>query len=36
VTRAGRSVGDFIDAEDRRGKVIYLRHDGEYGVVEPE
>ena len=25
----------FIDAEDRRGKVIYLRHDGDYGLVEP-
>ena len=26
----------FIDAEDGRGKVIYLRHDGDYGLVEPE
>jgi ribosome-associated translation inhibitor RaiA len=26
----------FIDAEDKRGKVIYLRHDGDYGLVEPE
>jgi ribosome-associated translation inhibitor RaiA len=25
----------FIDAADRRGKVIYLRHDGDYGLVEP-
>jgi ribosome-associated translation inhibitor RaiA len=25
----------FIDAEDGRGKVIYLRHDGDYGLVEP-
>ena len=26
----------FIDAADGRGKVIYLRHDGDYGLVEPE
>ena len=26
----------FIDAADGRGKVIYLRHDGNYGLVEPE
>jgi hypothetical protein len=26
----------FIDVEDLRGKVIYLRHDGDYGLVEPE
>ncbi|MFL5827803.1 MAG: sigma 54 modulation/S30EA ribosomal C-terminal domain-containing protein [Thermoleophilaceae bacterium] len=26
----------FIDADDGRGKVIYLRHDGDYGLVEPE
>jgi putative sigma-54 modulation protein len=25
----------FLDAEDKRGKVIYLRHDGDYGLVEP-
>jgi ribosome-associated translation inhibitor RaiA len=25
----------FIDADDKRGKVIYLRHDGDYGLVEP-
>jgi ribosome-associated translation inhibitor RaiA len=25
----------FIDAEDARGKVIYLRHDGDYGLVQP-
>jgi ribosome-associated translation inhibitor RaiA len=25
----------FIDAADGRGKVIYLRHDGDYGLVEP-
>jgi ribosome-associated translation inhibitor RaiA len=25
----------FIDAEDGRGKVLYLRHDGDYGLVEP-
>ena len=24
----------FIDIEDRRGKVLYLRHDGDYGLVE--
>jgi ribosome-associated translation inhibitor RaiA len=26
----------FIDAGDGRGKAIYLRHDGDYGIVEPE
>jgi hypothetical protein len=26
----------FVDAKDRRGKVIYLRHDGDYGLVEPK
>jgi signal transduction histidine kinase len=25
----------FIDAEDGRGKVLYLRHDGDYGLVQP-
>jgi ribosome-associated translation inhibitor RaiA len=25
----------FTDAEDDRGKVIYLRHDGDYGLVVP-
>jgi ribosome-associated translation inhibitor RaiA len=25
----------FIDAEDGRGRVIYLRHDGDYGLVVP-
>jgi ribosome-associated translation inhibitor RaiA len=25
----------FIDAEDGRGKVLYLRHDGDYGLVVP-
>ena len=25
----------FIDAEDERGKVLYLRFDGDYGLVEP-
>jgi ribosome-associated translation inhibitor RaiA len=25
----------FIDAEDQRGKVLYLRHDGDYGLVQP-
>jgi ribosome-associated translation inhibitor RaiA len=24
----------FIDAEDQRGKVLYLRYDGDYGLVE--
>jgi hypothetical protein len=23
------------DARDGRGKVLYLRHDGDYGLVEP-
>jgi ribosome-associated translation inhibitor RaiA len=26
----------FIDADDGRGKALYLRHDGDYGLVEPE
>jgi ribosome-associated translation inhibitor RaiA len=26
----------FIDAEDERGKVLYLRLDGDYGLVEPQ
>jgi ribosome-associated translation inhibitor RaiA len=25
----------FLDAADGRGKVLYLRHDGDYGLVEP-
>lgn len=25
----------FMDAHDGRGKVLYLRHDGDYGLVEP-
>jgi ribosome-associated translation inhibitor RaiA len=25
----------FIDADDGRGKVLYLRHDGDYGLVVP-
>ena len=26
----------FIDAADGRGKVLYLRHDGDYGLMEPD
>jgi ribosome-associated translation inhibitor RaiA len=26
----------FMDAEDDRGKVLYLRADGDYGLVDPE
>ena len=26
----------FIDSEDGHGKVLYLRHDGDYGLVEAE
>jgi ribosome-associated translation inhibitor RaiA len=26
----------FVDAEDERGKVLYLRFDGDYGLVVPE
>ena len=26
----------FIDAGDGRGKVLYPRTDGDYGLVEPE
>jgi hypothetical protein len=25
----------FIDERDGRGKVLYVRHDGDYGLVEP-
>ena len=25
----------FTDERDGRGKVLYVRHDGDYGVVEP-
>jgi ribosome-associated translation inhibitor RaiA len=25
----------FVDIDDQRGKVLYLRHDGDYGLVEP-
>jgi ribosome-associated translation inhibitor RaiA len=25
----------FVDGDDGRGKVLYLRHDGDYGLVEP-
>ena len=25
----------YIDAADDRGRVLYLRHDGDYGLVEP-
>jgi ribosome-associated translation inhibitor RaiA len=25
----------FVDAGDGRGRVLYLRHDGDYGLVEP-
>jgi hypothetical protein len=26
----------YIDAQDGRGRVLYLRHDGDYGLVEPQ
>ena len=26
----------FVDAQTRRGKLVYLRYDGHYGLVEPE
>jgi hypothetical protein len=25
----------YLDAEDERGRVLYLRFDGDYGLVEP-
>jgi hypothetical protein len=25
----------FLDADDGRGKVLYMRDDGDYGLVEP-
>ena len=37
--RAGtrdRMWPDPNDEADGRGRVIYLRHDGDYGLVEPE
>jgi hypothetical protein len=38
--RAELEAGDrrfvyFVDAADARPKVLYLRHDGDYGLVEP-
>ncbi len=38
--RAELEAGDrrflyFVDAEDGRPKVLYLRHDGDYGLIEP-
>ncbi len=35
MDRFGQRFAYFIDAEDVRGKVLYLRHDGHYGLVEP-
>jgi uncharacterized protein (DUF2267 family)/ribosome-associated translation inhibitor RaiA len=32
---SGRRFLYFVDAEDGRPKVLYLRHDGDYGLVEP-
>jgi ribosome-associated translation inhibitor RaiA len=26
----------FVDIDDERGKVLYLRHDGDYGLIEPD
>jgi ribosome-associated translation inhibitor RaiA len=39
--RAELEAGDrrflyFVDAVDGRPKVLYLRHDGDYGLVEPD
>jgi hypothetical protein len=25
----------FVDAADERPKVLYVRHDGDYGLLEP-
>jgi uncharacterized protein (DUF2267 family)/ribosome-associated translation inhibitor RaiA len=35
LERSGRRFVYFVDAEDGRPKVLYLRHDGDYGLVEP-
>jgi hypothetical protein len=32
----GQRLTYFIDASDHRPKVLYLRHDGDYGLIEPE
>jgi hypothetical protein len=32
---AGHRYMYFQDAADNRGKVLYLRFDGDYGLVEP-
>jgi hypothetical protein len=32
---SGERFLDFVDAADGRPKVLYLRHDGDYGLVEP-
>ena len=33
---SGESVMVFRAESDRRLKVIYRRHDGNYGIIEPE
>jgi uncharacterized protein (DUF2267 family)/ribosome-associated translation inhibitor RaiA len=36
LERSGERFAYFIDAADNRPKVLYLRLDGDYGLVEPE
>ena len=35
VALAHATGGRVLDREASRGKVLYLRHDGDYGLVEP-
>ena len=34
--RLGERYLYFVDAADGRPKVLYLRHDGDFGLMEPE
>jgi uncharacterized protein (DUF2267 family)/ribosome-associated translation inhibitor RaiA len=36
LEHSGERFAYFIDAADDRPKVLYLRHDGDYGLMEPE
>jgi uncharacterized protein (DUF2267 family)/ribosome-associated translation inhibitor RaiA len=36
LTSSGERFLPFVDAADERPKVLYLRHDGGYGLLEPE
>jgi uncharacterized protein (DUF2267 family)/ribosome-associated translation inhibitor RaiA len=36
LEHSGERFAYFIDAADDRPRVLYLRHDGDYGLMEPE